>query len=571
LANKIKAILALITILILNITLPISMISSQEENYFFELTLAQMSEDIRLAEMLATEFEKIGIKIKVETIDWGTWMDRAPKIPKTYDEGGQDIHLIGNGFAFDPDLTWMLHSESTRPMGWNYFEYFNGKADKLLEEGRRITNWEERLTIYEELMELTYEDQPYIPISWSKMNLITKSNLEYYDAYFWCWSAKGWHELTRYEPSIPGKDTFIWALNNEPRHVNPIFAMEGGSNQFMSLVFDTLVRWDKDKNIVPNLAESWEYSEDFLTLTFHLRDDVYWHDGEKLTAEDVVFTYKAAVDPEVGSVHAGRVGKIESIEAIDEYTVVFKFEEPYGPFLNNIAFGPEIVPKHILGEVPKAELSTHSFSTEHPIGTGPYKFIEWKKGEYIKLERNEEYFRGEPGFKYFYYKVIPDKSTALVAFENGEIDAAMYPWTIDEYAHLESMPDTKIGNFLVYSISGLAINCNHPYLNNKYIRQAMSYAIPRETICNEILGEHAAIPANQYYPPEWAGHNDELPPIEYDIDKAKSLMEKAGFDYDWIAPEKKPSLTDNPMSIAVGLVAGFVIGAVVIWALKRTL
>ena len=543
-------------------------LAQQEEEYFFSIKLFQTTtQDIRVGEVLATELAKIGINVVIETGDFGVWIDRAGKMPNTHDNGGFDMSTMTWGWGTDPDRYHVFHSTKVRPYGWNVFAYKNAESDRLWEAQRTEMNYTKRIQIIHDIMEVFDDDPPIIPVNWIETNVVSGVNLNYYDAYENIGLA--WAETFSYDP--PEKDTLVWATSSDHKHMNPVFSREGGSSQFVTLVFDALVRWDKDKSVVPHLAESWTVSEDFLTWTFKIRDDVYWHDGEKFTAEDIAFTYTAVMDLELASVYTGIVGEaLESAEAIDDYTVVIKFKEPYGPGINRFVEGPKIVPKHILGDVPYDEWKTHPFSTEHPIGTGAYKFVEWKPDDYTKFEANENYFRGAPTIKYFYYRVIPDKATAVVALENGEVDLASYSWTIDEYEHLKTVPTLKVDSFKPFSLGySVCINTAHPILGNKFVVQAISHAIPREKLCKEILGEHSASPANQIFPIGWPWYNPNIPPIDYSIEKARALMEMAGYDYDWITPEQPTPWTAYLMPSIAGLVVGLIVGAGGTWALRR--
>jgi ABC-type transport system substrate-binding protein len=557
--------------ILLSISLPAATgpaMAQAEEQYFFTITnFVPTMFDMRVAEILSTEYAKIGINVEIETGDFGVWIDRAGKMPATHDDGGFDMSLMTWAWGSDPDMFGVFHSTMVRPFGWNVFDYKNGDSDRLWEEQLHEMDFDKRKDIISEIMALYLEDPPMIPINYQTEIVATAADLQYHDAY----GTGKWLEWAEtFKWGSGAKDNIVWAYGSDHKHMNPVFISEGGSDQFDNLVFDSLVRYDfPNKAYAPNLATSWEYNEETDVMTFHLRDDVYWHDGEKFTANDVVFTYTAIGIPEVGSVYADLGDAIEEVVAVDDYTVEMKFKEPFAPGISRMSW-LGIIPEHILGSVPYEDWQTHPFSTESPIGTGPYKLQEWKPDEYTHFVANENYHNGAPPIENLFYRVVPDRATVLVALENGEVDVAQYEWTIEEYEHLQTLSQLRLDSYKPFDIGyTVCPNLNHPLLGNKYVRQAMSYAIPRDRICNDILGSHVAAPANQIYPPGWPWHNADLDPIPYDIEKAKSLMELAGYKFAYISPAPPVPWTANLMPITTGLVVGLVIGVAGTWILKK--
>jgi len=170
----------------------------------------------------------------------------------------------------------------------------------------------------------------------------------------------------------------------------PYIASDSSSSGITALVYDGLAKFDKNLDIVPSLAESWDISDDGLTITFHLRKGVKWHDGEPFTAEDCLFTYKFVTDPNTPTPYAADFMQIEKAEVLDRHTFRVKYKKPFSRAL--YAWLSDIVPKHLLEgkEVKDSPLA------RHPIGTGPYKFVSWKAGTSSVLKSNPDYFDGRP-------------------------------------------------------------------------------------------------------------------------------------------------------------------------------
>jgi peptide/nickel transport system substrate-binding protein len=182
----------------------------------------------------------------------------------------------------------------------------------------------------------------------------------------------------------------------------PLLASDSPSHNIAGMVYNGLVKYDKDMNIIGDLAKFWEVSPNGLIITFHLRKGVKWHDGQPFTSADVLFTYKVTVDPKTPTAYAGDFLKVKKAEVLDDYTFRVTYDKPFAPAL--ISWGNAILPRHLLigKDITKSPLS------RHPIGTGPYKFKEWIAGQKIVLVSNTDYFEGRPYIDGFISRIIPD-------------------------------------------------------------------------------------------------------------------------------------------------------------------
>lgn len=210
------------------------------------------------------------------------------------------------------------------------------------------------------------------------------------------------------------KDTIVWAqssdINSLDFHVGKQYLSYGVTCN----IFDTLVSWDADNNVIPMLATEWEFLDED-SIQFKLREGVTFHDGEPFTAEDVKYTYERARDH---TIVKNNFSWLESVDVVDDYTVVINTIGAYSPVLNALC-SPlcGIMPKHLME-------ANENAMAEFPIGTGPYKFVERAEGEYIKMEANEDYWGGAPKTKYLEMRVVPEASQRSVLLETGEIDFA---------------------------------------------------------------------------------------------------------------------------------------------------
>lgn len=279
--------------------------------------------------------------------------------------------------------------------------------------------------------------------------------------------------------------------------------------------------------MVPDLVQSTRISDDKKTYIFTLKPHVRWHDGAPFSADDVVFTFNTLIDPTTNTVRRGHFllnGQPIRFEAIDSLTVKATLPEPYAPFLSVLDMG--ILPKHrLVGEA----INTTDFN-RHPIGTGPFKFVEWQPHQFVRLTRNDDYFSTPPKLNGMIMRIIPDPATALLALKKGEIDATgIPPKDIEKIRAIDSL-NTVTYQRLNYSYIGF--NLRRPPFNDRRIRQGINYAIQPSAIINHVLhgnGEPAYIPS---HPLSWAHPDDgSFERYDYDPDAARAQFEASGYRY----------------------------------------
>lgn len=372
---------------------------------------------------------------------------------------------------------------------------------------------------------------------------------------------------TEEETQEPGEKVVVGAMDTAPTgQFNPLFYTEAYESNIISFVYETLVSQNENLEYEPWLAESWEHNEDHTVYTFHLRQDVTWHDGEPFTADDVVFTYKTLASPDyvaAGGVRtyvvqrllgfeefsSGETDEFKGVVAVDDYTVEFHFTEPNVIALADAAF--YIVPEHVFADVPVAEIPEHeaSLMPEKVIGTGPFKFTDMVEGEQYVLTKNEDYWAGAPNLDSVVWKVVSGQ-VILGQLESGEIDfvadpTGFAPADYEQVAameHVEIIEEPDFG----YQILGFVHNFRteedieagvinpdnfvpNPDLQDKRVRQAIAYAIDREALIEALLHGHGTVMNSPIAPQWWVFDGDTPEQYEYDLDKAKALLEEAGY------------------------------------------
>jgi peptide/nickel transport system substrate-binding protein len=295
-------------------------------------------------------------------------------------------------------------------------------------------------------------------------------------------------------------------------------------------LYDGLVRFDEEMNPIPDLAESWEISEDGTVYTFKLRENVTFHDGTPMTADDVLYTAQLTLDENVNSPYRSKFiidGEPVVWEKIDDYTVQAILPKPFGPFLAKVSRADEIfftiLPKHIMEQC--TDMQSCSINLQ-PIGTGPYKFVEYIPDQRLVLEAHDDYFQGRPGVKQVVRLAYPNEQSALAALKSGEIDIADLR-EAGNVSAAEEDPNLTVHRYDSNWIFAGRMNMASPILQDKAVREAIAHAIDRENLMKAAVSPTATV-GNSPISIGWAASPD-VPVFDYDPEKAKTLLEEAGW------------------------------------------
>lgn len=261
----------------------------------------------------------------------------------------------------------------------------------------------------------------------------------------------------------------------------------------------------------PELAESWEIAEDGLSIAFHLRQGVKWHDGKDFTSKDVKWTIERGIANGTGN-YPG----VDHVETPDDYTVVVYFSEPESVFMD----------KQWTGDCCIMPYGCDDSIAQHPIGTGRYKFKEWLSGDHITLEANADYWGEKAGVSELEFRVIPEASAKLIALQSGDIDIA--PLQASDVKHVESDKNLLLKSNTSISVNSLGFNCENEYFRDVRVRQAVAYAINRQAIVDGVL-EGYGIVMNTPVAVGKVGYYDGMEPYQYDPERAKELLAEAGY------------------------------------------
>lgn len=284
-------------------------------------------------------------------------------------------------------------------------------------------------------------------------------------------------------------------------------------------VFDALTELQRDGQMNPRLAESWTYSDDLTEWTFSLREGVTFHNGAEFTADDVIFTVNRVLNDQASPVRT-YLALVESVEAVDDYTVKFTLTQPYSIFHRQISY------VSIMSEDYFAEAGDAGYARA-PIGTGPYRVVEWVADDSLQLEAFEDYWRGEPEIQTAYFRPMPSEASRAAAMLSGEIDLvpSLSPALI---AQLENTPDINVETAPSFRTVFMGFNVQNAPLDDPLFREAIDKAIDRAAITGQLLrglGE----PAGIMVPPNNIGFDPDLEPVAYDPDAARALVEQSTY------------------------------------------
>ena len=319
-------------------------------------------------------------------------------------------------------------------------------------------------------------------------------------------------------------NTFVVSSIGDARRLNPVIANDSASGTINDQIFNGLVKYDKDIKLIGDLAERWDVSPDGKTITFHLRKGVEWHDGSPFTAEDCLFTYQKLMDPKVATPYSSSYMDVAKANVVDKFTFRVTYKEPFSPALESWSMG--VIPKHLLDG---KDLNTAEFNRK-PVGTGPYKLKEWIAGQKIVLEANDRYFEGRPNIDQYIYRVIPDSSTMFQELLSGGVDMM----GLNPLQYLRKSETRRIKEnyrkfrYPANAFTYLGYNLASPLFSDKKVRQALAYAIDRQSIIDGVLmglGQPCTGPFSYV---SWA-YNPKIRPYPYDPERAKRMLEEAGW------------------------------------------
>ncbi len=325
---------------------------------------------------------------------------------------------------------------------------------------------------------------------------------------------------------------------SEPGNLNPLIFPTTYDRNVQELVFAALIRPTSDLSFEPDLAESWEVSEDATTLAFTLREGLTFHDGEPLTADDVAFTFRSMAHPDYAggrfaeisvlegaqAYRDGEADDVSGIRVVDDRTIEFVTTEPFAPFLPVIG-GVFVLPEHVYGEVPVGAWQEHP-TNRAPLGSGPFAFDEYRPGEFVSVRAFDGYWQGRPCLDRLLIR-FGDQNTLLAALLNGELDAAPVP--IDGANEVDGNPLLELQVIDTLTFQYIGTNLRGPKLGDPAVREAIAYAANRQAMVNGLLQGYGATLDTLFPTNHWSYPTD-VEPIVHDPERAERILDEAGWE-----------------------------------------
>ena len=324
-------------------------------------------------------------------------------------------------------------------------------------------------------------------------------------------------------------DTRIEASIGNVSSLIPNITSDSASHEVGDFMYNGLVTVGKDLNIIGELAKSWAFTKDCLTLDFTLHDNVKWHDGKPFTADDVVFTWQTTMDPNVPSPYKSDYQDVEKVEARGRNEVRVTYKRPYAKAL--LSWAVPMLPRHLLEPwVKQGKIKEAPQNWTAPVGTGPYKFKEMKSGEKVVVVANPDYYKGRPHISRIVYRIIPSQATIFLEVKAQGVDLASL--TALQYARQTTYPAFEKG-YNKFRLPGtgytyFGMNLKDPRFADRRVRRALAHAINKQELLDGVvlgLGREATGP---FRPGTWAD-NPNVKPIPFDPKRAQALLAEAGW------------------------------------------
>ena len=526
----------------------------------------------------------LGINAQRVVLDWPTIYSRAltptsDVLGKSYNNGGFDAMFLGYSLGIDADPYSYYHSSQFAPIGSNYYLWNNTQNDQLTTQIKQDMNVTTRDALVKQWQALAYDQQPSATILYSKEIYAfdyTMPNAKYV---FATYHSPYWppiEQLSYLGGSNTGSITLAQTGPAPSEGFNPAISSSYYDQTVYGAMFSALAQRNDTifKNMIPQLATGWSVASDQKTWTVTLRQGITWHDGKPFNATDVKFTFDALQDDTLSADNEafikGIIGGKSNVQIVDPYTVRFTLPQPYAYFVENI-LTQLIIPAHVLTGVPYSSWRTNPFNTGvggGPIGTGPYKFVSYNATTEVNhLTRNDNYFdfpqngktallsRGAFEIKDYYVQHMSSSNLAVAALQSGKVNILDTQYDLSSQASfLSSWPSSEWVSYDGFGVQELGFNMQHPIFGTgintplgksnpsqaalaaKYVRQAISYAIPRDLIIQQLLAGYAnpgvttpVVGDHSTGTAVTEGFNTALAPYNFNLTKSRELLQAAGY------------------------------------------
>ncbi len=317
---------------------------------------------------------------------------------------------------------------------------------------------------------------------------------------------------------------FHTSISSSPNRINPLLATDSASSEIADWIFNGLVKFNKNAEIIGDLAESWHF-EDNKTLIFHLRKNVLWHDGIKFSADDVLYTYNILKSKKITTPYSSDFKEVLSLEVIDKYTLKVRYKEPYFKALSIWMMG--ILPKHLWG---KEKNPMQSKLNKFAIGTGPYKMIKaFEVNKKIELLANRHYYEGKPNIDKQIFHYVGDSATNFLMLKAKKLDiGGLTPLQVNRQIGDKFKNDFNIFERPSNGYTYLGFNLRKAPFDNSKVREAIALAIDKQELIDLLFFSHGK-PCYGPFMPGTNAYPKDLKPLQYNPERAKEILENLGY------------------------------------------
>jgi peptide/nickel transport system substrate-binding protein len=486
-------------------------------------TKAQYLVAYEAALLVAENWKKLGMQVRVDPLNYpNPFIERWLK---TNDFDAFSTCFVGQPDRQDPDFyTYAcFHSSNAVPGGWNAQGFVNKEFDKLAEAQREEYDLEKRKVLVDQCQEILYRENPWlITISQNEFHAYNKANFK--DPVFSIQGFKDTSPFFTIKPTGARRVLRVAAAYADLNSINPLLVSETSQVRVINLMYDMLVKYAVDGKPHPWAAKEVKAINP-TTLDVTIRNDLKFHDGKALTAEDVKFSFDFLIKHNAPYYKAA-LNSVESVNVLDKYRVRFKLKKPYAPFIPNTLGMTPLLPKHIWEKIEKPT----EYRNIPLIGSGPFKFDHWREAREFKMSRFAEHFKpaNVDGLLFIFYGTREAGYTALI---KNEADVFKYVLThqIDEVKKLDHIQLVEV------PLNGpefLTLNLKRKPFNDPQFRLAMAYTIPKEQILDELFDGHGVLGASVIVPNNKFWTNSKIKPYPFDLEKAREILKNAGYKWD---------------------------------------
>jgi peptide/nickel transport system substrate-binding protein len=498
---------------------------------------ASVPEEFEGIQLAASQLKEIGLDIDVQAMPWEQMSDLV-----WFNRDDWDMtawQMVGRPERLDPDeFVYNLFHSSTAEDGYNFVGYINPEYDALAEAQRAEMDREARQELLYQAQLIIAEDQPHIFFVYPHESFAYNSAIwdpaSIVDA-----KGIGIKNYWTFVQAAPLGEMRDMVLNTQAvvQAINPLYISGGTDSWITELIWDRLMRVGPDGLAAPYAAEAVEW-QDEVTALVTLRPGLMWHDGQPLTVDDVIFSFQAPAG-DMSPMYKPFVAPIESVTAVGDNQVEFKLIEPYAAFETAGLAKINLIPRHVwepvFEELAAQELNAQEYQEETPIGSGPFKFVNWARAQEIIIEANPDHFE-PPKMARWILRDMPNVSAALGALQSGEINF-LSEYTGDPTL-LQAAVDSSGGGLamvstIVVGFRMLSPNERRPPLDDAALRRAMATAIGKDQMVTNIYKDFATIADSHVSKALEFWHAPDLPDYATsDIEGARAILEEAGYSWD---------------------------------------